>query len=157
MDWDQYFMSMAYLVAMKSKDPSTKVGSVIADEENEVLATGYNNFPRGFNDDLPERQVKPLKLRLMVHSELNSCLSAARKGIRLHGSRLYCTWGTCEKCALAIVQSGIKEVIIHKDNPISESWADSVNFGKMILSEGGVAYREWSGDIVVPQIFTNRV
>lgn len=156
MEWDQYFMSMAYMVAMKSKDRSTKVGTVIVDDENELLATGYNNFPRGFDDDLEERHVKPLKLRLTVHSELNACLSAARRGMKLHGSRLYCTWCTCEQCALTIVQAGIKEVIVHKDNPISESWRDNIEFGKMILSEGGVAYREWSGEIIVPVMFTNQ-
>jgi dCMP deaminase len=154
MDWDQYFMSMAYMVAMKSKDESTKVGTVIVDNENEILATGYNNFPRGFNDTLPERQQKPLKLRIMVHSELNACLSAARKGTRLHGSRLYCTWACCEQCALAIVQSGVTEVITHKDNPVPSSWADSIKFAQETLHEGGVTYREWSGDIIIPHMFT---
>jgi dCMP deaminase len=157
MDWDQYFMSMAYMVAMKSKDQSTKVGTVIVDEENEILATGYNNFPRGFDDSIKERQEKPLKLRLTVHSEVNACLSAARKGMRLHGSRLYCTWATCEQCALAIVQSGVKEVIVHKDNPVGESWKESIEFAKATLGEGKVVYREWSGDIIIPHLFTGGV
>ena len=154
MDWDQYFMSMAYLVAMKSKDPSTKVGTVIVDDDHEVLATGYNNFPRGF-DDSPERyQNKELKLRTIVHAETNACMSAARKGMSLKGGRAYVTWCPCEKCALALIQSGVKEVITHKENPVPASWNDATTFAKGLLSEAGVVYREWSGTLVTPVIFT---
>lgn len=146
-------MSLAYLVAMKSKDESTKVGTVIVDDENEILATGYNGFPRGFDDDVAERKVKPLKLVYTVHSELNACLSAARKNISLKGSRAYVTWAPCSKCALALVQSGVKEVIIHKENPVRPSWVEEVQLGADILAEGGVTLREWSGEIAVPVIF----
>jgi dCMP deaminase len=154
MDWDQYFMSMAYLVAMKSKDASTKVGSVAVDDEHEILATGYNGFPRGFDDSDPARKEKPTKLIYMIHSENNTVISAARKGISLKGSTMYVTWCPCDKCALTIVQAGVKEVVTHKENPIPESWAPAIDLAKEILSEGGVIHREWSGRIITPVMFT---
>ena len=154
MDWDQYFMSFAYLAAMKSKDQGTKVGAIIVDNDNEIVATGYNGFPRGFDDDNPERHLKPLKLIYTIHAEPNATISAARRGLSTKGCRMYVTWCPCDKCALVIVQSGIKEVISHKENPVPESWAPAVELAKDMLSEGGVIYREWSGRLVTPVMFT---
>lgn len=154
MDWDQYFISMAYLASMKSKDPATKVGTVIVDEDHEILATGYNNFPRGFDDSVERYNDKALKLRMIVHSEMNACMSAARKNISLKGGTAYVTWAPCEKCALALIQSGVKTVVTHKENPVPESWSDTTDFAKGLLSEAGVVYREWSGMLVTPVIFT---
>lgn len=153
MDWDQYFMSFAYLAAMKSKDRGAKVGAIIVDPEHEVVATGYNGFPRGFNDDIEERHEKPLKFNYTIHAEPNAIISAARRGLSTKGCRMYITWCPCDKCAVVIVQSGIKEVIFHKENPVSESWNASIALAKEMLTEGGVVYREWSGTLVQPVIF----
>lgn len=153
MDWDQYFMSMAYMVAMKSKDQGAKVGSITVDDEQDIITTGFNGFPRGFDDNRPDRLEKPNKLIYTIHAELNACLSAARRTLSLRGARMYVTWAPCDKCALAIVQSGLKEVITHKENPHQESWNESIELGKMIMSEGGVTFREWSGNIIIPVMF----
>lgn len=155
MDWDQYFMSFAYLAAMKSKDAGTKVGAVIVDDEHEILATGYNGFPRGFDDTIESRHEKPTKYQYTIHAEPNAVISAARKGLSLKGGTMYVTWCPCDKCALVIVQSGVKEVVTHKENPIPESWAPAIELAKEILSEGGVIHREWSGRIVTPVMFTS--
>lgn len=141
------------MVAMKSKDPSTKVGTVIVDSDNIMLATGYNDFPRGFDDFNASRKVKSEKSKYTVHSEMNACLSAARKGHSLHGGTCYVTWAPCHLCSLALVQSGVKEVIFHSDNQVSPSWVDSIALGKANLLEGGVKYTPWSGDILLPKMF----
>jgi dCMP deaminase len=70
--WDQYFMSMAYLVSMKSKDKSTKVGCVIVGPDNEVVSTGYNSFPRLLNDNVAARSERPLKYMFIEHAERNA-------------------------------------------------------------------------------------
>ena len=49
--WDEYFMGVALLASMRSKDPNTQVGACIVDEQNRILSTGYNGFPHGCSDD----------------------------------------------------------------------------------------------------------
>lgn len=52
LDWDEYFMGVAFLAAMRSKDPSTQVGACIVNEENKrIVGVGYNGFPWGCSDD----------------------------------------------------------------------------------------------------------
>ena len=140
------------MTAMKSKDLRTKVGTVIVDDENDILTTGFNGFPRGISDAL-DRQAKMEKVKYTLHAEANACLSAARKGVSIRGAKCYVTWAPCEKCALMLIQSGIKEVIFHQDNKIGESWQDSVKFGEELLKESGVIYTPWSGELITPKIF----
>ena len=51
LSWDDYFMSISFLSAMRSKDPSTQVGACIVNEDNRIVGIGYNGFPRGCSDD----------------------------------------------------------------------------------------------------------
>lgn len=44
--WDEYFMGVAKLSAMRSKDPNTQVGACIVSEDNKILSMGYNGFPK---------------------------------------------------------------------------------------------------------------
>jgi len=78
--WNRYFLDLAALAATRSKDHSTKVGAVIVDTMRNVIATGYNGFPAGINDDLEERHQRPMKYFYTVHAEENAILSAARRG-----------------------------------------------------------------------------
>ena len=53
MDWNKFFMSIAYLVAMKSKDSKTRIGAVIVgNPDKEILSVGYNGLPRGVYDTI---------------------------------------------------------------------------------------------------------
>ena len=49
--WDEYFMGIAMLSGMRSKDPNTQVGACIVDPEHKILSMGYNGFPLGCSDD----------------------------------------------------------------------------------------------------------
>lgn len=139
---------------MKSKDPSTKVGAVIVDSDNEVVSTGYNALPRGANDNVPERYIKPLKYHCTCHAEANAISLAARKGHSTNGCKIYVPWFPCIECAKLIIQSGISEVILHEDFPgvkeNNSSWAEGMILGQEILSECGVNIRYWSGNIRTP-------
>lgn len=151
--WDQYFMSMAYLVSMKSKDKSTKVGCVIVGPDNEVVSTGYNSFPRLLNDNVPERSERPLKYMFIEHAERNAIANAARIGVSTKDCRLYLPWYPCVDCARIMIQSGIKEIIIHTEFPGNENtlhWAESMAIGQEMLKECGVTLRWWSGPILQP-------
>ena len=112
MNWTEYFLNIAEQVKLKSKDLSTQIGAVIVGIDNEVLSTGYNSFPRGLDDSLPERQERPEKYFWFEHAERNAIYNAARVGTPLKNSTIYLTSGLpCMDCARGIVNSGIK--IVH--------------------------------------------
>ena len=117
--WDAFFMEMAFLVASKSKDKSIKVGAVAVGEGHTTLAMGYNGFVRYADDEKEERHERPEKYNWTAHAELNVVCNAARNGQSLLNAVMYTTSHPCVDCAKAIVQSGIKEVIIpsKEDDP----------------------------------------
>lgn len=150
MDFDEYFISEAYLAAMKSKDTSTQVGAVVVGPDMEIRSKGYNGPCRGEDDDNLEIYERPLKNFIFEHAERNALYNMARVGIPAKGCKMYTTWGPpCVDCARAIIQSGIKEVICHAENPGSSStrWADSMKVSFDLLQRCGVGFRMWSGDI----------
>ena len=114
-NWDEYFMSVALLAAMRSKDPNTQVGACIVGEDDRIISTGYNGFPRGCSDDeFPwDRDGEETKYPYVVHAELNAILNAGGKS--LAGARVYVGLFPCNECAKAIIQAGIKEVIYLSD------------------------------------------
>jgi len=157
MDWDQYFISEAYLAARKSKDNSTQVGAVIVGPDREIRAKGYNGPPRGFNDDDPSIYVRPLKYALFAHAEENAITSCARIGVSCRGCAMYVTFHPCAHCARMIVQAGISEVIMHSEFPthLISHWEDSLLIATRIFSECGVQTRYWSGMPLIREILVN--
>ncbi len=140
--WDEYFMGVAKLAAMRSKDPNSQVGCCIVSTDNKILSIGYNGFPRGCSDDeFPwDREGDPLdtKYIYVTHSELNAILNF--RGGTLEGSRIYVTLFPCNECTKAIIQSGISEIIYDDDK-----YADtpSVLASKRMLHASGVTYRRY--------------
>lgn len=110
-NWDEYFMGVAMLSGMRSKDPNTQVGACIVSPENKILSMGYNGFPLGCSDDefTWEREGEDNKYFYSTHSELNAILNY--RGGSLEGAIIYVTLFPCNECAKAIIQAGIKEVI----------------------------------------------
>ena len=127
--WDDYFMGLAHLSAMRSKDPSTQVGACIVGDDNRILSIGYNGAPNGFHDDeFPwERTGEFLdtKYPYVVHAEPNAILNATSD---LTNATLYVTLFPCNECAKLIIQSGIKEVIYLSDNIIIFFNKESLKF-----------------------------
>lgn len=146
--WDQYFMTMAYLAAMRSKDQSTHCGAVIVDDMNNVVATGYNSFVRGINDNVQERQERPGKYMWMEHSERNAIYSASMRGCILRGCKIYVTGIPCADCARAIIQAGIKEVVIEKREDFGKEWDESCKVTLTMFEEAGVELREMNEEII---------
>lgn len=106
-DWDTYFLDIAEAVAKRSHDAQTQVGVVIVDENKRILATGYNGFPPGCQDDLLPN-LRPDKYPFMVHAEVNA-IASSRQDLR--GSTLYCNYSPCRDCTKAIITAGIKKVV----------------------------------------------
>ena len=115
--WDEYFMGIAYLSAMRSKDPNTQVGACIVSRENKILSVGYNGFPKGCDDDeFPWKRdgdIYDSKYAYVTHSELNAILNY--RGGSLEGTKLYVTLFPCNECAKAIIQAGIIELVYADD------------------------------------------
>ena len=138
--WDQYFMGMAHLSALRSKDPSTQVGAVIVSPANKVVSIGYNGLPKGCSDDeYPwEREGSALESKYVyvVHAELNAILNAP---LSVQGCRIYVSLFPCNECAKAIIQAGIAE-IVYEDDKYADT--DIVKASKRMLNSAGVTLRQ---------------
>jgi|LakMenEpi03Aug12_release.lakeMendotaPanAssembly.Ray.scaffolds.fasta_scaffold939481_2 dCMP deaminase len=155
MKWDKHFIDMCRLHAKLSKDPSTKVGAVIVTPDRQVVSAGFNGFPRGVKDDerLLDREVK---LKLVVHAEMNAILAAANLGIRVQGCTMYLAaesngvlWSgpPCSRCLVSLIQAGISEIVSIKNTCIPDRWKDDIEFSRSIIEEVGLGYREIDYDI----------
>ena len=87
--WDQYYLQICQVVAGRSKDPNTQIGCVVVGPNHEIRSTGYNSFPRGIRDDVPERLVRPAKYLWIEHAERNAICNAARAGTATEGCTIY--------------------------------------------------------------------
>lgn len=141
LSWDEYFMAIARLSAMRSKDPNTQVGACIVSKDNRILSIGYNGAPNGFNDDIfPwEREGKPLETKQLyvVHAERNAILNYRGSRKDLEGSKIYVDLFPCNECAKEIIQSGIKEVIYLRDD---KAKTDEVIASKRLFDACNVKY-----------------
>ncbi len=140
LSWEDYFMGMAHLSAMRSKDPSTQVGAVIVDELNKVVSIGYNGLPHGCDDNeypwQKEGGVYESKYAYVVHAELNAILNSPRP---VRGCRLYVSLFPCNECAKAIIQAGIQEIIYEQD---IYATTEAVLASKRMLKSAGVKLRQ---------------
>lgn len=140
LSWDEYFMGIALLSSMRSKDPSTQVGACIVNSDKRILSVGYNGMPRCCSDDeYPwDRNEDALnsKYLYVCHAEFNAILNCAVGSVR--DCIVYTTLFPCNECAKAIIQSGIKEVVYMSDKYAE---TDSVLAAKRMFDTAGVKYR----------------
>ena len=144
LSWDEYFMSIAKLSAMRSKDPNTQVGACIVDSNNRILSIGYNGCPNSFPDEcFPwNREGNPLETKYMyvVHAERNAILNYRGNKKDFEGAKIYVDLFPCNECAKEIIQSGIKEV-----NYLSDKYHDSDETiaARKLFDMCGVKYRQF--------------
>ena len=150
--WDQHFLGLALYHSKLSKDPSTRVGSVIVGPDREIISAGFNGFPRGIADTPERLNDRDTKLKLVVHAEMNALLAAARTGMRLKGCTLYLAatdesglvWGgpPCTRCVVEIIQVGIGEIVSYPVKAIPSRWHDDLAMARKLIEEAGIVYRE---------------
>lgn len=148
--WDEYFMGIAKLSALRSKDPNTKVGACIVDTNHKVVSIGYNGMPGG----LPEEELSwrrdgdglDSKYLYVCHAEFNAILNT-RNGSDLRGCTLFVTLFPCNECAKAVIQTGIKEVV-YLDNKYKDTTETQASL--KMLNLAGVKLRQYQGR--VPEI-----
>ena len=142
--FDEVCMKQVYLAAERSKDPRTKIGSVLVKEKS-IIGTGYNGFARKVLD-LPERyNDRNTKYAFVVHSEANAILTCARLGISTMNSILYTNGIPCNECMKSVIQSGIIEIVIHKQWPEmdSDKWREATRISNIMLKETGINIRKF--------------
>jgi len=141
LSWDEYFMGLAMLSSMRSKDPSTQVGACIVNQEKKIVGIGYNGFPIGCDDeDFPwEREGDWLETKypFVCHAELNAILNSVSQNLK--GSTIYVGLFPCNECAKAIIQSGIKEVVYLSDK---YETADNTLASKRLFHSAGIVLRQ---------------
>jgi dCMP deaminase len=138
--WDEYFMSVAILSGLRSKDPSTQVGACIVNDQNHIVGTGYNGMPKGTVDSdamwQKDGDYFETKYPYVVHAEQNAILNTSAS---IRGARIYVSLFPCHECAKYIIQSGIDEVVYMEDKYAE---TDSVKASKKMLDAAEVTCRQ---------------
>jgi dCMP deaminase len=141
MNWKEYFRNIAHQVKLKSKDEKTQIGAVIVGEDNEIVSTGYNSFPRGISDDISERQERPEKYFWFEHAERNAIYNAARIGVSTKGTTMYLTCGIpCADCCRGIINAGITTIVceVGEAGAKGPKWEESGKRSLQMFNEAGV-------------------
>ena len=122
--WDEYFIEIMHMVGKRGTCDRGQAGCVIA-RDNRILATGYAGAPSGIEhcDDvghelhtvIHEDGRETEHCIRTTHAEQNALVSAARYGVAIEGSTLYCKMSPCYACAKLIINAGIKRVVAWKD------------------------------------------
>ena len=144
LSWDEYFMGVALLSAMRSKDPNSRVGTCIVNAQNRVVGIGYNGMPNGCSDEefpwgRDSESELDRKYPYVIHAELNAILNSAGD---LTDCTLYTALFPCNECCKAIIQSGIKKVVYLVDKYAD---TDAVIAAKRMFDSSGVVYQEYAG------------
>jgi len=137
--WQEYFITIAQVCALRSKDPNTQVGVVIINKNKEIIATGYNGLPWGCSDDKYPWENKQenwleTKYPYVVHAEANAIIHARQD---CHDFSLYTTLFPCCECAKLIIQAGIKQIFYSNDKHSEE---ENVIAAKKMLKDASVKF-----------------
>lgn len=153
--WDHRFLGMVDLVGSWSKDPSTKVGAVITRPDNTVASIGYNGFPRGMSDAANLYAEREVKYSRIVHAEMNAILNS-HGGITSNlGSTLYVPMLCCDRCAVHVIQSGIKRVVCREPSAdMSSRWGEAFEKTRAMFREAKVEVVEYPLEVPVETTLT---
>lgn len=141
--WDKRYMGIAREVSTWSKDPSRQIGAVAIGEKGQILAQGYNGFPRGIKDSDERYSDREKKYKYVVHAEMNCIYNASWNGVSLNNSIFY-VYGlpVCSECAKGLIQVGVKKVVVQVPNQISIpiNWLKHEKTTKELFREAGIEY-----------------
>jgi dCMP deaminase len=140
--WDKRFLDLAHHISQWSKDPSTKVGAIIVDEDKRIVGLGYNGFPMGVSDDPGLYANRAIKYERVIHGEINAILNANKsvKGCTL----IEVPFFSCARCTAQIIQSGIRRIVYPFHSPDSEMfekqlrWKESIDIAQAMCKEAGI-------------------
>ncbi len=131
--WTDYFLAIAKVVSLRSKDAQTKCGAVITDENNIILGTGYNSFPPSMPDDVIPN-TRPEKYDWVIHAERMALLNCSQPLKSIKSPTLYVTGRPCFECLKYIISSGIKNIFAIEDKPSEKTMENEDKFNLYLLS-----------------------
>lgn len=135
----KYIKLARYNAELFSKDPHTKVGSIVLTEDfSRILVTGVNGLPRAMDDSVMERWERPNKYSFVSHSESNSVANAARTGTPLEGAVMVVTKFPCSTCTKLLIQAGIKKIYTTAPDYEDQTWGSDALIAEEMLREVGV-------------------
>jgi len=149
-------LELAYETARASTDQSSQNGAVIV-KDGRVIGRGANNFPTGTRWTEARALTRPTKYFYYEHAERWAILDACRRGKSTEGATMYCPWAACHDCARAIILSGIRTLVRHKQRMLGtpDSWLDSVTAGDDMMNEAGIEIIEYDGFVNAAPILAN--
>ncbi|MCB9799478.1 MAG: AAA family ATPase [Candidatus Omnitrophica bacterium] len=142
-DWDDYFLGIAKVVALRSNCIKRKVAAVIV-KDKRIIATGYNGTPRGVKNcnegGCPRCNSFGLSGTgldecLCSHAEENAIVQSAYHGVNIKDTVLYTTFSPCLTCTKMIINAGIREVVFNVEYPLSD-------VSVKLLQEAGIKLRK---------------
>lgn len=139
--WRNNYLRLAKNISTWSKDPSRKIGAVAVGSKGQILAQGFNGFPRGIADTDERLNNREEKYKYVVHAEMNAIYNACLNGTSLDGSTMY-VYGlpVCSECAKGIIQVGIKHVAFLVEDVIPPVWTESWERTRKMFDEAGITY-----------------
>lgn len=148
MNWDEYYMSIAWTVSKKSKDPSTKVGCVLVTGDNKPISFGYNGFVMGCDESYMTFE-RPYKDMMSIHAEMNALIFAHSS---LKEGKAYITHISCDNCLKHLLQAGIKEIIYDKgDTNGGFITPDRKKVITALIKSTGVVFRNINGKMFLDE------
>lgn len=142
--YDRRFLKLAKEISTWSKDPSTRVGAVIVDNDNRIVSIGYNGFARGVSDTKDRLNDRATKYKLTIHAELNAVLFSGRS---IEGCTIYTyPFMPCSSCASVIIQSGITKIVSIETN--IERWKENFALSRTIIAETNTILEEYSKNFI---------
>lgn len=137
--WDLRFLEMAQLISTWSKDPSTKVGSVITDKNHKVVSIGYNGLPSSIPDYQSILENREEKYKFIIHAETNAILTA---NTSVKGCTVYTyPFLPCTNCASMVIQAGIVRVVSFRC--VDNRWSVKLNDSKRLFEIAGIEFIEY--------------
>jgi dCMP deaminase len=138
--WDLRYLDLAKNVSEWSKDPSSKVGAVIVNQNNQVVSVGYNGFPKGVKDEPERYNDRETKLKFVCHAERNAMDNAP---VDLTGCTIYSTFFPCNECCKSIITRGIKHIVtnvVERNSPKIKDF--NMEITRQMCREAGVTIFE---------------
>lgn len=146
-------LSYAYHWATKSPDPSSQCGALVLNQDGELIGTACNGLTNGVRMDLMQVD-RDTKLAYVEHAERGALFDVLAnvdlppsENMRVH--YMVAPWAACIECARAIVQSGIRVLVRHKDaqDRTPERWRESIRIADEIMLTGGVEIIDYEGPV----------
>jgi dCMP deaminase len=148
-NWDNYFLSMAYFISIKSPDTSTKHGCIFVDKDHRVISLGYNGYLSNINDENVPK-TRPEKYFYTLHSEENAILFRTES---LEGATAYITGYPCSKCLRMMLQCGVSAIVIgcYNSNCISEEEKIACEY---MLKEKNIKIKEYTKEYIEKNVIS---